>query len=86
MINGLLHLPIRAAELRMAVFQQIAALDAAGFVIAPKEPDERMAVSGGLAIEKSMFEDQDPLVFDGAKKCYRAMIEFRPQSPSGGER
>ena len=57
----------------------LSALDAAGFVVVPREPTEAMSVDGGLAIERSMFEDQDPLVFDGAAKCYRAMIEARPK-------
>ena len=50
------------------------AAETAGWVMVPKEPTEAMSVNGGLAIERSMFEDCDPLVFDGATKCYRAML------------
>ena len=52
----------------------VAALDAAGFVIAPKEATEEMKLAG-----IGIFWDAP------AGKIYRAMIEARPQSPSGGE-
>jgi len=90
MINGLLHLPIRGAALRMAVFQQIAALDAAGFVIAPKRATEQMEaaarkfVRGYHDVPEEYIRSSVPK--DIFRLAWKAMLAARPQSTSGGER
>lgn len=56
----------------------VAALDAASFVIVPKEPTAEMTEAGWpMAFDKNGPENVNAV--------YRAMIKSRPQSPSGGE-
>ena len=51
----------------------LAALDAAGYAIVPREPDEAIKFAGGIAFEDAAFGEQK-LVFNAAGDAYRAMI------------
>jgi len=78
----------------------IAALDAAGFVIAPKEPTEAMLTASYHALGNHIksLPAETKLNYKGHERGvpvtpeykatirYRAMLAARPQSPSGGER
>lgn len=51
----------------------VAALDTAGYVILPREPNQTMIAEGGVAFEDALF-GECKLVFDGAEDCYKAMV------------
>lgn len=61
----------------------LAALDAAGFTPPlPREATERMKVAGGLALERALFEDDAPLIFDAVPAIWDALIAAATEPPA----
>lgn len=70
LLNGLLHLMVPGKTLRMAVWQQLAALDEAGYVIVPREPTDAMGKAG----EAELLANGISVIARDPVFCWRAMI------------
>lgn len=75
------------SSMRLAVYEAIIAstdaatfitsLEAAGYCVAPLDPDHKMQMAGGAKAQGMGIDDESPVVL--AYFTYRAMIAARPK-------